>query len=179
MIINSPLFREVNPLYDEDSLPPIGLGYIASTLEIKGFSVKLVDSIADSISLKGLQNIIKKYNPSVIATNIFTTNYNLVKELIENLEDQTRKIVIGGLSTRTLYEKIFLWTYKGEIDVIFGDGELILPDILKRKEVQSPNDKIKNRRYFKIDTLSPYFCKDISTLPLNRSFFLMSLSNIL
>lgn len=171
LIINSPLFRDTNPLYDEDSLPPIGLGYIASVLELKGFSVKLVDSIADSISLTTLQSIIKKTNPDVIAINIFTTNYNLVKELIERLENKAIKIVIGGLSTRTLYENIFLWDYTGKIDIVFGDGELILPDILEKKEVQPPDDKIKNRRYFKVDTLSPYFCKDISNLPLNRSFF--------
>ena len=33
ILINSPLFREENSLYNEDSLPPIGLGYIASYLK--------------------------------------------------------------------------------------------------------------------------------------------------
>jgi radical SAM superfamily enzyme YgiQ (UPF0313 family) len=170
LIINSPLFRHTSPLYDEDSLPSLGLGYIASMLEIKGFEVKLVDAIAESLSLMQTQDVIKANNPKVLAINIFTTNFNLVKEIVENL-DTNIKVVIGGLSTRTLYEQIFTWDFDGNIDVIFGDGELVLPDILNGKEIQQPEIQTINRRFFKIDSHSPYFCENISNLPLNRNFF--------
>lgn len=171
LIINSPLFRDENPLYDEDSLPPIGLGYIATMLELEKVNVQLIDAVADRIPLIELQNKIKKLQPDVVAINIFTTNYELVKELIENIVDINVRVIIGGLSTRTLYENIFSWKYKGKIDIIFGDGELIVPDIIYNKETQLPNNERNNRRFFKVDSLSGYFCRNISYLPLNRSFF--------
>lgn len=171
LVINSPLFRNTNPLYDEDSLPPIGLGYIATMLEKNGEDVRLIDSIADSISLKALQDQIQLEAPSFIAINIFTTNYTLVKELIENIKNNKIRVIIGGLSTRTLYKKIFKWKYTGKIDIVFGDGELIVPDIVRLKESQNPSDKIKDRRFFEVISSSLYFCNNISNLPLNRSFF--------
>ena len=72
IIVNSPLFRFKNDLYDEDSLPPIGLGYIATILKQKGYLVELIDAVADNIPLDDLLRLIKSKSPSVLATNIFT-----------------------------------------------------------------------------------------------------------
>lgn len=171
LIVNSPLFREFNPLYDEDSLPPLGLGYIATTANKAGFSVALVDAVADRIPLKDLIEGVQVRNPRNIAINIFTTNLELVKEFVHAVASQDRKVIIGGLSTRTLHEEIFSWECDGAIDIVFGDGELIVPDILSGNERQRP-EKTKGRyRYFKIDTSSPYFCHDLSGLQLDRTYF--------
>lgn len=170
-IINSPLFREINTLYDEDSLPPIGLGYIATVASNAGLSVRLIDAVADRIPLEDLKNIIKEQNPKAIGINIFTTNYELVKELIQSIDDTECHIIIGGLSTRTLYKDIFKWKFEGLIDVVFGDGELIVPDLLQGTERQHPYETKGRRRLFKIDTKSEYYCSDISNLPLNRNYF--------
>src|SRR5437764_572957 len=47
LLINSPLFRDYNPLYDEDSLPPIGLGYIGTQLRLNGIETYLINEISD------------------------------------------------------------------------------------------------------------------------------------
>ena len=83
IIINSPLFREKNVLYDEDSLPPIGLGHIATILHNEGIDVKLIDAVHQRISLADLLATLNALKPDFVASNIFTTNYELVKDLFE------------------------------------------------------------------------------------------------
>jgi len=83
LLINTPLFREFPNKYDEDSLPPLGVGYIASHAQNQGLKVILIDSIAERISLKSLSFKMNSLAPKTIGFNIFTTNYQLVKELVE------------------------------------------------------------------------------------------------
>lgn len=171
LIINSPLFREKNPLYDEDSLPPIGLGYIATKLKNAGFDVELIDTIAENIPLVELIDIVQsKTKISWIALNIFTTNYQLVKDLVESLDIEV-KYIIGGLSTKTLYPEIVKWETANEINVVFGDGENIALDIVKNAVIEQPIFSVKNRVVYQVDQTSCYYSKDISDIPLDRSFF--------
>lgn len=171
VIINSPLFREKNDLYDEDSLPPIGLGHIATILYNNGIDVKLIDAVHQRISLADLLATINALKPDFVASNIFTTNYELVKDLFEGINFKTR-FIIGGLSTKQLYKDILNWTTNNEIDVVTGDGELITLDIVNNQLKEPPFHAEGNRRVFLVDGKSKYEVKDISNVPLDRSFFL-------
>ena len=131
----------------------------------------LIDAIADRIPLEKLIEAVENRDAKNIAINVFTTNLDLVKQFVESLSKNGRKIILGGLSTRTLYEEIFSWKCEGEIDIVFGDGELIVPDILIGKEKQPPDKATGNFRYFKVDSASSYYCDDISSLSLDRGYF--------
>jgi radical SAM superfamily enzyme YgiQ (UPF0313 family) len=170
IILNSPLFRERNHLYDEDSLPPIGLGYIATGLKLNGFEVDLIDAVDQRIPLAHLWVTLTERKSEFIASNIFTTNYELVKELVESINFKTH-FIIGGLSTKQLYKKILEWDTDNRIDVVTGDGELITVDIVKNELKEEPIFESKNRRVFRIVKNSVYEVKDISSVPLDRSFF--------
>lgn len=170
LIINSPLFKEKNPLYDEDSLPPIGLGLIATSLKNKDCVVRLIDAVAKNIPLNELISYVNTIKPMFICSNVFTTNLELVKELIESINFSTH-IIIGGLSTNSLYNEIFDWKTDNPIDIVHGDGELIVPDIVFDNIKQSPYDANDNRRFFKVDNTSIYYVYNISNDFLDRSFF--------
>ncbi|MDJ1502049.1 B12-binding domain-containing radical SAM protein [Xanthocytophaga agilis] len=170
VIINSPLFREKNDLYDEDSLPPIGLGYIATILQSNGIDVSLIDAVHQRISVNELLHELNTSKPDFLASNIFTTNYDLVKEIVENISFQTH-LIIGGLATKDLYKDIIGWNSDNKIDVVTGDGELITFDIILNRLIEDPFFKSNNRRVFKVDQHSRYFVNDISDIPLNRDFF--------
>ncbi|MBV9962453.1 MAG: B12-binding domain-containing radical SAM protein [Parafilimonas sp.] len=170
LIINSPLFRHTNKLYDEDSLPPIGLGYIATILQENNIEVNLIDAVANKISLKELIENINTEKPDFIASNIFTTNYDLVKDLIESINYKAH-IIIGGLSTKELYKKILDWRTKNKIDIVTGDGEFITLAIVTDTLKDEPVIKETNRRVFQVNSNSNYIVNDISNLPLNRDFF--------
>lgn len=171
IIINSPLFRFRNELYDEDSLPPNGLGYIATHLKNNGVDVELIDAVDQRIPLQELIELLISIQPDFIGVNIFTTNYELVKDLIESLLFKTH-IVVGGLSTKELYSKILSWKTENAIDIVTGDGEFIMSDIVKDKVLDVPFKAERNRRLFKVDKTSNYIIQDISNLPLDRTFFL-------
>jgi len=172
VIINSPLFREKNELYDEDSLPPIGLGLIATNLKINNINVELIDAVHLRIPLITLIETLNLTKPDFIASNIFTTNFELVKDLVEGINYKAH-FIIGGLSTKQLYKKIIQWETTNQIDVVTGDGEIITLDIVKNQINETPFiDTQNNRRVFIINEKSLYFVKDISNVPLNRDFFL-------
>jgi len=170
LIINSPLFRGKNSLYDEDSLPPIGLGIIATILKQNGHDVELVDAVALNIPLDKLISMVCERKPQFTCTNIFTTNLELVKELVVSIDVRTH-IIIGGLATQSLYPEIFKWNTQNPIDIVHGDGELITSDILTNNLRQTPVFAYEKKRFLKVDSISSYFVKDISKEKLDRSFF--------
>lgn len=171
IIINSPLFKDKNDLYDEDSLPPIGLGYIATILQNNGIDVKLIDAVHQRIPLNDLIDTLNAVKPDFLATNIFTTNYDLVKGIAEGINFTTH-FIVGGLSTKQLYKDIVTWQTSNSIDIVTGDGELITLDIVLNQLKEPPFFVQENRRFFLVDKNSQYEVMDISNVPLDRSFFL-------
>lgn len=170
-LVNTPLFRDKVSAFDEDSLPAIGLGYIATSVKRKGCSVVLIDAIAEQLSLNELQTKVLTLSPRTLALNIFTTNFEIVQELVESLDGKINQVIIGGLVTGSTYHKIFKWSYSSRLDIVFGDGELITADLVSGISNQVPTKVSGNMRYFVVNSASPYFIKDISSLKLDRSFF--------
>jgi anaerobic magnesium-protoporphyrin IX monomethyl ester cyclase len=171
LIINSPLFQERRPEYNEDYLPPIGLGYIATHLRNHGHSVDLVDSVADNLTIPELVGLVELRKPDAVALNVFTTNYNLVRLIVESINHCSTRIIIGGLSTRTLYTDIFSWSSVNHIDVVCGDGELITSDLVNNSVTDTPLATNESRRYFLVSRDSAYFVTNVSIVPLDRDFF--------
>lgn len=170
VVINSPLFREKSPLYDEDSLPPIGLGIIATALQDAGHNVELIDAVAENIPLAELIRVVEAKKPDFVCANIFTTNYTLVKEFVEALRITT-KILIGGLSTKDLYNQIFTWTTQNHIDIVHGDGEKIINAIVDSTISEAAIFAEPKRNYYTVTNKSPYYVQDISLEKLDRTFF--------
>lgn len=171
LLVNSPLFREVNEEYEEDSLPPIGLGYIGTQLRLNGINVDLIDAVDQRIPLARLIATVNVEAPDFVGINIFTTNYELVKELAESLKCNTH-IVVGGLSTKQLYTQILTWQTHNPITIVTGDGEFIMVDIVKDSIVDKPFLVEGNKRVFQVYQSSRYLASNISDIPLDRSFFL-------
>lgn len=170
LVINSPLFREKNANYDEDSLPPIGLGLIATALAKNGFSARLIDAVALNMPLSELFRALNEESPDCICINVFTTNLVIVKDFIEGIRTKIH-IVIGGLSTKSLYNEIFSWSSLNQIDIVYGDGERIICDLLNNRIRQKPIFENIKRRYFEVQTDSPYYVHDITNEDLDRSHF--------
>lgn len=170
LLINSPIFDSQFTTKKEDLLPPLGLGIIYSSLANDGIQCELLDTILENITPDALINNINESKFSFVGLNIFTTNYRIVKYVVEGI---SRKIdfVIGGISTRTLYEHIFSWDTNNNIYVVYGDGELILKDILRGTLKEKPHNYAKNRSFFVVDRDSLYFNKDISAIVPNRDCF--------
>lgn len=170
LIVNSPIFREEVQNYNEDALPPLGLGYIATSLQINQFMVEFIDAFADNLTVFEIHKAISMKMPKFIAINVFTTNFEFVKEIIETCSYVARYI-IGGPITKHVYREIVEWETESFVDVVIGDGENIIIDIVKGSLKEHPIYEARKRRVFMVNKDSKYFSKDISNIPLNRSFF--------
>src|SRR3989344_5436151 len=124
LLINSPLFRDKVENYLEDSLPLLGLGYIATELKKSNITVNIVDSVSKNIPLEKLVEFIESQKPEFIGLNIFSTNFCLVQEIIERIKSKTH-FLVGGQTTKSTYEKIITFNTKNPLDIIIGDGEYI------------------------------------------------------
>lgn len=126
----------VNPIKESLSnlavFPPIGLGYIASSLRREGFrNVKILDCLKDNLSLEDFERRVKEENPSVIGFTVFSlalknvlNSAKLVKELDKNII-----VMIGGPHPSAIPERAL---ENKDIDYGFiGEGEKGVPMLLE------------------------------------------------
>ena len=169
LIINSPLFRDKVNGYDEDSLPPLGLGYIATDLWSNGVVVELLDAVEANIPLETLLAVIRQKRPRYVALNVFTTNLHLVREIVESIEGGVR-FIIGGLATKNLYKTILHWNTSCPVDIVVGEGDFVVSAIVQGKSLEIIRQD-GNKRVITVSVTSPYFPHNISNIPLDRSYF--------
>ena len=168
LLINSPLYdRKV--VDNEDYLPPYGLGYIATQLQ-KEFDVKIIDAVYNNYTVEELLKIIDEEQPSAVGINIFSVNFELVKQIIENCKTNT-KFIVGGKSTRFLYGDIIKFNTSNEINVTIGEGEYITGDIVKGIVSEKSIIKEDNRNVYLVNNDSKYFPLDLDKIELDREYF--------
>lgn len=168
LLINSPIYdRKVSD--KEDYLPPYGLGYIATALE-SNYDVRIIDAVYNNYTVFELLEIIKMEQPDAIGINIFSVNFDLVKNLIEECKVKT-KFIIGGKSTRFLYPEIIKFNTFNEINVTIGEGEYITKDIIEGTVRENSIVKTNNRNVYLVNNNSKYFPINLDALKLNRKYF--------
>ena len=116
--------------------PPLGLMYIASILKKAGHIVKLMDLDADHKSLRQINNVISKFNPTVVGFYAMTFTYHQVCKILNSIKKYHPNIIsiIGGPNSSafpylTLKHSIFDYS-------VIGEGEIItleLVEALKEK----------------------------------------------
>ena len=168
LLINSPIYdRKVSD--KEDYLPPYGLGYIATAIE-SNYDVRIIDAVYNNYTVFELLEIIKMEQPDAIGINIFSVNFDLVKNLIEECKVKT-KFIIGGKSTRFLYPEIIKFNTFNEINVTIGEGEYITKDIIEGIVRENSIVNTNNRNVYLVNNNSKYFPINLDTLKLNRKYF--------
>tara|TARA_Y100000031_G_scaffold140710_1_gene168642 strand:- start:1295 stop:2614 length:1320 start_codon:yes stop_codon:yes gene_type:complete len=170
LLINSPLFRNKVTGYTEDSLPPLGLAYIGTELKKKGFDVDLLDTVSKNMPLDEIIKYIESLKPRFTGLNIFSTNFDLVQEILENINTKTH-FLIGGQVTKNTHQRIIQFKTENPLDVVLGDGEYITPELVEGDPKEQPLYFEDQRRVFRVDASSTYFPQDISKLGIDRSFF--------
>ena len=168
LLINSPIFDSKIP-FQEDYLPPYGLGYIATSLENK-YNVEIIDAVYHNYTTSEILDIIEAVHPLAVGINIFSVNFELVKNIIENCQTKT-KFIVGGKSTRFLYKDIVNFNTTNEINVTIGEGEYITKDIIDGDVKEPSIVNNPNRNVYLVNNDSIYFPNDLDKVELNRKFF--------
>lgn len=169
LLINSPIFWESTPK-NEQYLSPLGLGYIATYLEkIANIDVEILDCVKKRKSVSDIISYINKSKPDFVGLNVFTQNLEIVKYITENIVINC-DCFIGGQVVKSIYPEILQWRVKNKLNIIIGEGEFIIPQIVLKQCVQSPEIQHENKVVYRINKDSIYFPKDISNIRLNRKY---------
>jgi len=120
--------RRMAPAY-----PPLGLLYIAASLEESRQEVQFLDIDADEIGEKSLLSFLQKYNPELVGITAVTPTFKealRISRIVKNWKEIP--IILGGVHV-TLNPEATL-NHK-EIDmVVIGEGEETVKELVERLE---------------------------------------------
>jgi len=111
---------------------PLGLGYIASMLDINGHEVKVLDINALRLDKAQVEQKIKYSKADVFCLTGLVTSYKYIKWLVEKIRDyhQSKKIVLGGAIANSSTAQVNKLT-DGMIDTFcVGEGEEAIVEIM-------------------------------------------------
>lgn len=169
LLINSPLYRERSS-EKEDYLPPLGLGYIATHVKKAGIEVSILDCIKERLGINEILAILQKQQPDFIGINIFTQNYEIVRDIVENLHINA-SVIIGGQVVKSIFSDILQWNVDNRLLIVIGEGELIIPALINGECCEHPYAVCGKNQVYKVDKNSSYFPSNLSKSFLDRSFF--------
>ncbi len=149
---------------------PLNLLYIASYLRQHqaNIELKVIDCIAEKLSLEKTNHIIKKYSPDLVGITLVTEFYNSAINLTKNIKQiiPNCKIVFGGLHASALPKEIIKNDF---IDfVLAGEAEIAFHNLCgylngKLKITSVPGLYYKKKGKIKSNKIK--FIKDLDSLP--------------
>ena len=166
MFVSSPLRDYTNHKKKEYStVPPLGLGYMATVMRNAGHDVKLIDGEALGLTPNEIISSIKKFAPDYACFTVVSPTMELVQKITSQLDC---KIIVGGSHATIEPEKVLLKLKPYAL--VRGEGEITL------KELVEQGRDIPGVSYISKGVIVHYplreLITDLDTLPfVDRSFF--------
>ncbi|NMC58202.1 MAG: B12-binding domain-containing radical SAM protein [Candidatus Methanofastidiosa archaeon] len=168
ILLNSPILWD-SAREKEQYLSPLGLGYIATYLEKAKIDVEIIDCVKERKSVLEIVAFINETQPDYVGINIFTQNYEMVKYIIESI-DISCECFVGGQAVKSIYQEILQWDVKNRLNIIIGEGEFIIPELVLGRCSQKSEEHNNYKFVYRINKDSVYFPEDISNIFLNRKY---------
>ena len=112
--------------------PPLSLVYVGTMLEKHGHDVKVIDAVADDLSLSELIKQIKAYDPDVVGAGLFSSllkeTYEFTNKIREELPNA--KIILGGTHVNEMPVQV-LKEFNNVDFLLRGDSELSALDLME------------------------------------------------
>jgi anaerobic magnesium-protoporphyrin IX monomethyl ester cyclase len=104
-------------------IPPLGLGYISSSLDKHGIENQIIDGLRDNLTNENILEVIKKEKPEAVGISCMTAEYNVVADLSNIIKNSGLKVkvIIGGVHA-TIFPYQTLVDSQADF-VICGEGE--------------------------------------------------------
>ncbi|MEM5832118.1 MAG: radical SAM protein [Candidatus Aenigmatarchaeota archaeon] len=119
---------------------PLGLGYLASSLENNGLEVKVLDLNVEDMNYEKVKKVISSFNPSIIGISSTSLTLPFTLKLAQLIKSELDvPICIGG--PHASVDPTFVHRFKNFFDYqIIGEGEITFPwlvrKILKNKKIR-------------------------------------------
>lgn len=143
LIVPNSNLRCANKEYAKMTSPvfPIGVAYLASTLEKADIEVSIEDQVATGDSTEMLLKKIKTYHPQVIGISCLTATLSAIAKLVKSIKDYFPGIkIIQGNIHATMFSEGILKSNLADV-VVRGEGE---ETILEVVEALKDNRNFKN-----------------------------------
>jgi len=153
----------------KELIPPLGLGYIASVLESKGYKVSIVDGVRYGDNLHKALKIIVSESPEVVGFTTTSQARFRAIELIKMTKESTGAFTVAGgphfqPTAREAIENI------KELDVVVkGEGEYAMPELIEAFKQNKPLKDVKGIFFREddnvIETEDRPICTDLDNIP--------------
>jgi radical SAM superfamily enzyme YgiQ (UPF0313 family) len=168
------MIRADNPDFiDEErgAIPPLGILYLAAIARDQtGWEVQVIDCVGENISYQALRSLVRTGHADLIGITLLTFTVFDVRETLSICVEESphSAIILGGPHAHIYPEETLGW--KGIDIVATGEGEAILPELLK---VFPDRERMKSIRGLLfhddkgtlINTGKPQFIKNLDSLP--------------
>lgn len=121
--------------------PPVGFGYMATTLRRMGHEPDIQDSIINRWKIKDLLDYIQISKPDIVGITVFSQAMSNVKEILGQIKMKNPKIItiVGGPHPTAIPERTLQYFTDADYGII-GEGEIPLQYLMnildKNKEKQ-------------------------------------------
>jgi len=109
--------------------PPLGLEYLAASLENKGNTAEIIDLDAENVTREKLKNCLM--NIDAVGIGVYINNYKIAADIVNKIKeiDSDIPLIIGGPHCTLLKENIFTHIPNADISVE-SEGEYVIPDLI-------------------------------------------------
>lgn len=114
-------------------LPPLGLCYLAAVLLQKGYQTKIIDCVAENISVSQFIKKLKDFMPDIVGVSSTTISYVAAQKMINTIKEINPEITIimGGAHISAL--PLPTMSECKNVDIgVFGEGEYTLLEIMEK-----------------------------------------------
>lgn len=159
---------------------PFYLGCTAAVLENAGYSVKVIDALAENLDEFSFIEKVKEYAPDFIIAETHTPSYNNDKYFMEVLKKETNaKLILAGPHATALPEETHEETKKYVDYVLAGEYEFLTLDVVEGRK-KGPVVKLEKsvdintipwpaRHLFKMNLYNEVFCRNYPNIQLMGS----------
>jgi anaerobic magnesium-protoporphyrin IX monomethyl ester cyclase len=150
LLINPPhLVGDKIPLgYQKTPSVPLGLCYIASTLESKGVTAKIIDMEMGNIGLGEVGQMISDLEPDIVGVTSFTCNHSNAIRIARAVKSCRKEVIVvlGGVHATFMHKEILETVPEIDIVVRF-EGEYTMCDIIDALEGGKKLDSVNGITY--------------------------------
>lgn len=112
-------------------MPPLGLGYVGSSLLEDGHEVTIVDPSANNYDFERAASEIQKTDPEAVGISAMTANHAQAEALAKLIKERTGAVVVIGGPHATCYPEELLNACPSADYVIAGEGERAIRALAK------------------------------------------------
>lgn len=116
-------------LKDSNSMPPLGLLYIASYLEKFRYTVGVIDLAIEEYSIDGFREKLLEYNPKIIGMSTYNESWNTQKILCKVVKELLPDVIIsaGGAFASFCYKDVLNESLTDYVQI--GEGEYTFKEL--------------------------------------------------